>query len=508
MSREVIRNGSLIVLLGLLIPAAHSIAAGGGADAQSTVSAADRAQLDSLLYWHDVDSAMVVAQQLVDRYPDDPLARYVLGRIMADSQRPELMRDAERVLGECLALEPSEPWMVAWCHVLLADICFKTERDSFATEHCERAIELNATVNATRNARRLLARNRTSDAGFADWTVMRSQHFEVHCSPTVAPHDTFVAHLIRQYESAYRRLSQFWGLEPDGTVQLYLYAPEEMEANATVPYHHAFPERREIHATTRATPGHELTHVFAYVVNPLQRSVLAEGIATVLDQVRTAFVIDGEASAAIKNGPSIAVREMEQGFDYDDHYRFAASFVSHLIREYGAERFLTLYASPDALDRGIATTYGVTLEHVEAAWQRRVASMDSIMAEAFRVNAALDQTEEALRHLDRVLLAYGGSPDLLAAKARFLNSLARYEEAAAAAAPAIASQGDATVPVWVACEGHIRLGDALAGLGDVNGARAEYREALAISSADNLREEAVRKLDALQETDERGSAPE
>lgn len=53
----------------------------------------------------------------------------------------------------------------------------------------------------------------------------------------------------------------------------------------------------------------------------------------------------------------------------------------------------------------------------------------------------------------------------------------------------------------VACEGHIRLADALAGPGRKEEASHHYQEAITMNAADNLTEEARRKLLAIRKSD-------
>jgi hypothetical protein len=429
---------------------------------------------------------------------------------MLKTQRPDRLSEAERAFIACLALNPRESWIVAWCHVELADIYFRTDRDSLATDHCQRAIELDATVNATKNAKRLLSRNRTSDDQYKEWTIVTSEHFRVHCSSAVAPHDTFVAHLVRKYECAYARLKHFWGVEPKDTVQLYLYAPDEMKSQAAVPFHHAFPERQEIHTSTAATYGHELCHLFAFVVNPGQQAkVLAEGIAVVLDQARGPFVIDGEGAKAMETGSVVSVADMVHNFDYERDYACAASFVTYVVREYGSRRFLSLYASSEPLDSAFVATYGVMRATVEAAWRKHLTDVNAIFTEVYQ-SAELErgQPEKALEKWNQVLSSYGESPDLLTVKARLLNSLGRYEEAVATATIVAASCDNPTIPLWVASEGHVHFADALVALGRVDEARIHYHEAIAIDGADNWADAARRKLAALGRADEHDRSSE
>lgn len=494
MRRANSRSGSrpALWLIGVFLAAST-----GWVDDKNLVPASERAQLDSAFFWDDVDSAITFARGFTVRYPDDPSPWHDLGRLLARTQRADLLPEAEQALLTCLALNPPEPWMTVWCHVVLGDVYFRTDRDSVATEHCERAIELNATVNATRNARRLLARNRTSDAGYEDWTVFDTEHFQIHLS-SYFTHPDSKAHFAGEYESAYRRLKRFWGVEPEGPVHLYIYSADEMETQAAMPAHHAFPERREIHTSGNAAPGHELTHVFAYVVNPNQRSaLLVEGVAKVLDQVRTPFATDCEAFEAVKGDSAVSLAEISRSFDYRNDYLIAASFVTHVIREYGAERFLALYRSEEPLEKAMATAFGVSLAEVEAAWKQRLSGMDAILADLLAIGPVKDDPEKALPLVDRVLAAYGDVPDLMAYKARLLVKAARYEEAITAARVAAATQDDATIGLGVAREAHIHWADALAALGKPEEARAHFQAVIEIGAADNWTDAARRKLAAL-----------
>lgn len=498
MQRGVRSQADRRVVAGLLAILLVSISA--VAEETTSVPPAERALLDSVFVWENIDSAISVTRAISARYPDDPYPLHDLGRLLIRTQRPDLLPEAERVLLDCLAKNPTEDWVTAWATASLAYVYYETGRDSLAEAYCQRVIDMNATVNVTKYARRLMSRHRTSEAGYADWLLFESEHFRIHMSPEHASvSEENRTGLARAYESAYGRLAQFWCVEPDSVVELYIHGPDDAVGESGSLSHHAFPERREIHATWRATPGHELTHVFAYLVNPRQGStVLSEGVAVVLDQWRSPFAIDMKAAEAMRPDRDFSVTRMSEQFDYRDDYEFAASFVCHLLREHGAERFLRLYRCQMTLSDALMATYGLTSADVETTWHEHLESLQAIPGELLGIAAVLEQPEQALLRLDRVLSICGDAPELMATKARFLNELGRHDEAMAAASAAVATRGDPTVPLYVAREGYVHLGDALDALGRKEEARAQYRAVIAIGAADNWTDEAREKLAALE----------
>ena len=133
-----------------------------------------------------VKECRIRAEAYLKDHPDDPGPPHVLGRLWVRQDA----RKAEAYLKKCLELSPRPAWMTAWTHVALGEAYAKMGKKPEAVAHLKKALALNATRNATTQARQLLARlekgkapprRRPSGAGkpLPDFTL-RGIHGEVY----------------------------------------------------------------------------------------------------------------------------------------------------------------------------------------------------------------------------------------------------------------------------------------------------------------------------------------
>jgi tetratricopeptide (TPR) repeat protein len=142
-----IRAASALVLLAfLLLP---SVAPAVAQDAGPLLE-----EMFALVRDGKIDDALARGEAYRVDHPDDPAVHHGLGRIHFLKGN---MEEAVAFLDRCLALEPTEGWMVAWSHAVLGQAHAALGHREPAEKHLRRAIELDATSNCTREARRALA---------------------------------------------------------------------------------------------------------------------------------------------------------------------------------------------------------------------------------------------------------------------------------------------------------------------------------------------------------------
>lgn len=101
-----------------------------------------------------LEEAVGRAAAYVAAHPDDPLAYHGLGRMLF------MKGDASKAvphLKKCLSLKPRQDWATAWTHNVLGQAYAALDDREKAEFHLRKAVDLDATSNCTRDARRALA---------------------------------------------------------------------------------------------------------------------------------------------------------------------------------------------------------------------------------------------------------------------------------------------------------------------------------------------------------------
>jgi len=466
----------------------------------------------------DYTWATTQAREYTKTYPDCARIWQVYGRVLLN-KRPftrEQLEESERALNQALVLHPTEDWVVAWSHLALAVVYFNTDRDSLARATCEQVIEQQATKNVVIAARKVLFRYRNSKV-FTGWIRRPAGNLVFHYRDSTAVTGGQDSSLVLMYQDAYNRLREFWGTEPAGTVNVYIYAGEgDLERTIGAPGHRAFADKREVHTTFRATTGHELCHLFAYAVNPNAPSrLLWEGTARALDQFRwhvnvdtaTARILFSPAGAGLsqKRKASRSLTEADRLFDHANDYSLGASFALYLIHTYGRDRFLALYRSTAGLERSVPAIYGVSLHTMESQWHdylRKVLRTTSIWTSLQGQAPTPDHLDRrpdwniVAKRMDSVLTIAGTSPAVLVVLGRALCQSGQYERALRVLQQAEALDRRAE-PGWVDSFLYESLGDALAGTGHADKARTAYRKAARLYRGTGNIEDVVEKIEAL-----------
>jgi tetratricopeptide (TPR) repeat protein len=450
---------------------------------------ADIDRLNALYSRSDVARAVEEARAFTVQYPEEPTAYHALGRLIVKSGNRELFGEAERALEKCLALHPAESWMVGWTYVTLAYLLFETDRKSEAVAYCERAIELGATENTVANARKLLHKYGDRDDAEPFSITSGTPRFTFHYRDTTRS-SGIIRRVERDYERAYDRIAIFWGKQPPTPIDVYVYGGgDDMASEIGTSGHRAYPDKGEIHTTLSATPGHELTHLFAYAVNDKQANgLLIEGIATVLDQAHSRFTCDYMAARVLSRTPDASLDDVNgsvPGLDAD--YGLSSSFVYFLVQEYGVERFRSLYAKKGALENAVHEVYASPMADVVSGWRRRILALVRLLPviEEMAADRRQQPGSDVLERIDEVLEGYGPAAEIIMGKGMQLTLQGRYAEAVSTLEELLASEASSVEPRYIFQWAHHYLGESYAKLGEIEKARDHLRRSIEIDDAAN-----------------------
>lgn len=100
-----------------------------------------------------MDEIISRSEAYLAKHPDDPAPHHAIGR--AYYYKSEF-KNAVKHLERCLALGPKPRWQIGWTHCSLGMAYMRLEKLELAEKHLRQAIQLNATRNCTREARRAL----------------------------------------------------------------------------------------------------------------------------------------------------------------------------------------------------------------------------------------------------------------------------------------------------------------------------------------------------------------
>jgi len=101
------------------------------------------------------EACMKECRALIARHPENPAPYHVLGRLLLGKGDTVT---AIKHLSRCLELSPRPAWMTAWTHLALGKARLQSGDKEKARQHLQKAVSLNATRNATEQARALLGK--------------------------------------------------------------------------------------------------------------------------------------------------------------------------------------------------------------------------------------------------------------------------------------------------------------------------------------------------------------
>lgn len=350
---------------------------------------------------------------------------------------------------------------------------------------------------------------------------IETEHFVIYY-PAEAPYADQIGRIAQDHEFRYAEMEAYFGTDPvelhGEKVRSFVYPNRDrkgdlMGARRTLV---AKIWLREIHILWRWYGDHMLAHELAHVFTepfgsgPLRLSTrfgvfpnmgLVEGIATAADWDAESLN-PHEASAALRrmNGaPDIAALVGAEGFWTQSSgraYTLMGSFVRWLVAEYGIEKFREAYPTGD-----FRSAYGKSPADLVEEWEAFVDAIDLNDEELERARYIYDRKSifqkvcartiaelrvaaqrssragdrRAARELYERILAFDpDNPRYRIDYARFLYSMAEYDDARAALEHILAMELDVAMKAEVLA----LLGDLLWVSGNPTGAAARYEECL------------------------------
>lgn len=227
------------------------------------------------------------------------------------------------------------------------------------------------------------------------FTSISSEHFNLY---------TFDGHLseetkldfLKERESAYRKITDFFEIKTDLSVNIFLFGNEQIKYNITGHKGLGWGFDNNIvevfNDSIRIDPYHELVHVIGYTINK-PPALIDEGTAVYLSQL-----YGDKAFSRLIGFPTKSINEIllllsknenvltiSNILSYDEignsknatlDYCISASFVEFLINKYGKQKFLELYKSllnvnSDKNKMMFEKTYREKFNQIENEWTKQ-----------------------------------------------------------------------------------------------------------------------------------------
>ena len=226
------------------------------------------------------------------------------------------------------------------------------------------------------------------------FTSISSEHFNLY---------SFDGHLskkikvdiLNERESAFQEISNFFGIKPNLTINIFLFRNEQLKYNLTGHKGIGWGFDNNIvevfNDSIRMDPYHELAHVLGYTINK-PPALIDEGTAVYLSQL-----YGDKAFSKMIGYPTKSINEIlllhnkKEGLitiltllSYDEignsnkfvlEYCTSASFVDFLIKEFGKQKFLELFKSLSNTNRArneiiFEKIYHLNVNQIEYEWTK------------------------------------------------------------------------------------------------------------------------------------------
>ena len=222
------------------------------------------------------------------------------------------------------------------------------------------------------------------------FTSISSEHFNLY---TFEGHlsEKPKSHFLNERESAYRKISDFFEIKKDISINIFLFQDKKTKYNLTG--HEGFGWGFDnnivevFNDSIQIDPYHELAHVIGYTLN-VPPALIDEGTAVYLSQLYGDKAFSrligyptksiNEILLLLNNNKVISISTLLSYNDIGDNlaYCTSASFVEFLIKEFGKQKFLELYKSlsnsnSDKNKMIFEKIYGVKFNQIENKWTKQ-----------------------------------------------------------------------------------------------------------------------------------------
>jgi hypothetical protein len=251
----------------------------------------------------------------------------------------------------------------------------------------------------------ILIFNRCSDNGQEkEWllkkdslfTSISSEHFNLY---------TFEGHLskktkldfLNERESAYREISNFFGIKSNLVINIFLFKNEQLKYNLTGHKGLGWGFDNNIvevfNDSIHIDPYHELAHVLGYTLNKQPPALIDEGTAVYLSQlygdkafsrfigyptksINEILLLLNKNEKVITISTLLSYDEIGNSNNATIDYCTSASFVEFLIKEFGKQKFLELYKSLSNTNSAknemiFEKIYQVKFNQIEYEWTKQ-----------------------------------------------------------------------------------------------------------------------------------------
>ncbi|MCB0663350.1 MAG: tetratricopeptide repeat protein [Saprospiraceae bacterium] len=299
-----------------------------------SIFAQDTEILESRYQDQDYAATITEGNRLLTVFPDEPLINHLVGRSHAELKQFE---EAIPFLEKCAGNNETPAWMQAWSWDYLGLCYFGMDQPQKAKENLQKAIDYNATPNATNYAEKRMVMFQLQDY-FDTWTIRETAHFRFHFPPGIALAD--VDAFCQEKEDAFSTMNAFYGAEPFKKIDFFYWSnPQEGMMVVGKQTGYAVTETCIINAGPRQVHNREIGRILLdYGIKPLFTNDLITFGTLAANDLSGQDYIELSKSIVIEKPDMASVFFNANQFPDDILFPFGGAFVSFLKREGGEEK--------------------------------------------------------------------------------------------------------------------------------------------------------------------------
>jgi len=235
-------------------------------------------------------------------------------------------------------------WQKAWALGYLGTCYFMEQKYDDSKKSLNDCISLNATGNATNDAR-----SKSLLFGFNEfyknWKIVETNNFRFHFQNM----DTIeIEKYISLREKAHRKINNFFESKLPKKIDFYVWeSREDAKKILGLDLGFAKPNFCIVHTHFQQTIGHEMTHVISNYSSDIstKTKLINEGTAVCFDQSNQDKLKLVKNWIANNHQPIVIKNYWEDGTKYADEmlYPLSGLFVRALLDNFGKEKFLELF---------------------------------------------------------------------------------------------------------------------------------------------------------------------
>lgn len=318
-------------------------------------------------YYKDQDYGATIeeGERLLIAFPDEPLINHLVGRSHAELKQFEA---AVPFLEKCANHVETPAWMQAWSWCYLGLSFYALDKPVQAKEMLEKAIDYNATPNATDYAEKRMAMFQLQDY-FNAWSVKETKHFRFHFPPDMRMEDTDA--FSEEKEAAYASMNAFFEGQPFKKIDFFYWAnPRECALLLGKNPGFAKSETCIINVAPRQVHNREIGKILLdYGIKPLfTNDLITYGTLAAYDLSDQDYIELAKAIVIEKPDMTNAFFNANQ-FPDDILYPFGGAFVSFL-KEKGGEEKLKMLLKEQTWDKLIELYGQETIEAFEEIYEK------------------------------------------------------------------------------------------------------------------------------------------